>query len=94
MNVNSKQKKVIENAVNSFGMLNQCFKAIEEFSELNLELVRKVTKGYSNDQQVIDEIADSFIMLSQLALIYDKNLIQERVDFKIKRLEEFLKKNN
>ena len=65
----------------------------EECMELALAIQKlgrvrgdKVTKYLA----VIDEIADVKIMIEQAQRLFPKNLINERVDFKMNRLKERL----
>lgn len=55
------------------GYSHQKHKAIEEFSELNEALARDLN-GESNRANVAEEMADAYIMLAQLELIFGNHV--------------------
>lgn len=82
-------RQVIESSVRYYGAVNQQVKAIEELGELIVALSKYLNStgdGSTRSRQVIEEIADSAIMLSQLGLIFGSSDIDEMVDAKIQRL--------
>ncbi len=68
-----------------YGMDNQIIKAIEEMSELTKELCK--TTIYPGDKvgEIMEEIADVEIMLSQLKIMFDCH--EEVEEWKIKKLD-------
>lgn len=82
---------VLERAIETYGKDVQLTVAVEEFSELIKEIC-KSKRGNDNIGNIIEEMADCYIMLSQLRLIYgitDDELWQKRVE-KLRRLENRL----
>lgn len=66
-----KEKKLLEKAIEKWGVQSQIFMAIEEMAELTKALskwYRRPTK--ENSSQVMEEIADVQIMLKQMLLIF------------------------
>lgn len=79
-----------------WGMHSQMIAAIEEFSELNVELAKLAT-GKRNEQKeddrkkLIDELADASIMLEQMVYNFElKKEVEARRFEKIKRLDGIL----
>lgn len=68
-----------------------CKYGIEEMAELTKEII-KSKRGASNYHQIVEELADVYIMMTQIKLIYgiyDEELINA-MDLKIARLEKRL----
>ena len=81
----------LERAIEVNGKDMQLTVAIEEFSELTKEIC-KSKRGANNRKAIIEELADCYIMLSQVRIIYgitDDELWAKRVE-KLKRLEKRL----
>jgi hypothetical protein len=74
--------------LSNLGEKHQKIKAIEELNELGTEIAKDLN-GQGDVEKIIDELADAWIMLEQLRLIYPD--VSGRVDFKIKRLIERFK---
>jgi len=74
-----------------FGPIAQIDKMVEEASELILALIHFKSKKASH-AQVIDEIADVLIMASQLRHIFDADQVDKRIDHKLERLQNKIKK--
>lgn len=75
-------------AIAHYGKLNQLDVAIEEMAELTKEIVKN-KRGENNRDHIVEEIADVYVMLKQLELIFDIDL-KEIIDMrnaKLKRLE-------
>lgn len=81
----------LEKAIATYGKDMQLNVAIEEFSELIKELCKN-KRGRDNRKNIIEEMADCYIMLEQLRIIFDiQNLaINDFVDKKLARLEKRL----
>lgn len=83
--------QVYTNALICFGETIQMVMALEELSECQKEICKKL-RGYSNEEHLAEEIADATIMLEQLRLFFGLNdLVCEKMDEKVKRLDELLK---
>ena len=84
-------KTILEKAIETYGKDMQLNVAIEEFSELIKEICKN-KRGRDNIKNIIEEMADCYIMLEQLSIIFGiQNLaINDVVDAKIRRLEKRL----
>ena len=69
------------------GYDNQKHKAIEEFSELTEQLARDLN-GQGDRAHIAEEMADSYIMLAQLELIYGNHT--DVVEFVREKLQRTL----
>ena len=78
---------VIKEALLHFGHGSQTYKALEEFSELQRAIAKNLMREPNATHHVIDEIADCFIMLEQLAHIYGINEVTAQHAFKLARLQ-------
>ena len=89
ISIDDKMARVCLKAIQLNGSMIQMMKTIEEMSELSTELARFVTKpdGKSNNK-IIEEIADVFITVSQMAMIHDWQKVEEKVAEKVKYLED------
>ena len=77
-----------------YGDEHQKLKAAEELSELETVLLQNINKGVYCKEQIAEEIADVYIMLKQLTLIYgiEDYKLSVMVDFKLNRqLERIIK---
>ena len=83
----------LEKAIATYGKDMQLTVAVEELSELIKEIC-KSKRGADNRDAIIEEMADCYIMLDQLAIIFDipHRDINNVMDRKIARLERRLKK--
>ena len=71
----------------------QLIVAIEELSELQKELC-KTLRGNINKENIIEELADVYIMLAQIKIYFSitSNEVEEMIDKKIERTKERLLK--
>ena len=83
---------IYRKAIEKFGDDSQINMAMEEMSELTKELC-KWKRGNQNFEEILEEIADVYIMMHQLTLIFDDatemNVIKN-IDYKTKRLEKII----
>jgi NTP pyrophosphatase (non-canonical NTP hydrolase) len=81
----------LEKAIETYGKDLQLTVAVEEFSELIKEIC-KSKRGRENRDNIIEEMADCYIMLEQLAIIFDikTDEIGAQLDKKFTRLEKRL----
>lgn len=73
---------------NYHGYDKQTIKAIEEYSELIQAIARFRTRNSKEyKQNIVEEIADSYIMTAQLVYLLDLNAddIEDMIDAKLKR---------
>lgn len=73
-----------------YGKQKQKMKAVEELTELSEKIIKDVNKGEC--EGITEEVADVYVMLSQLELIYEiqpvilKQIINEKLDRQEKRM--------
>lgn len=85
---------IYEYAVMHYGKTHQKQKALEELWELG-EVLQKSLNGKPVDRvAIIDEVADVWVMVNQLAAIYGKEEVEERVEKKTKRLRQAILDDN
>ena len=83
-------RETLRAAINTFGIPRQEDVAIEEMSELTKAIIKnRRSRNKANKDDIREEIADVFIMITQLKMIYGGN-IDEIIDQKIERLQERL----
>ena len=82
---------VLRQAIEIYGVDNQLNVAIEEFAELIKEICKDKRYG-NNEAAIIEEMADCYIMLEQMKMIFglDNADISNAMDRKIRRLESRL----
>lgn len=83
---------VLKRAIETYGKDMQLNVAIEELSELIKEICKN-KRGADNRDNIIEEIADCYIMLAQLEIIFNIDSTETYAEFnkKTKRLEERLR---
>ena len=88
---------LLQQAIDKWGANAQIDMIIEECAELILALQkmkRNYGKDFAQDEELLtsvcDEVADVRIMTEQAQLLFDKELIQARVDYKMNRLKDRL----
>lgn len=88
----------LEKAIETYGKDMQLNVAIEELSELIKEICKN-KRGSDNRENIIEEMADCYIMLEQLNIIFDieyseiNRVIEEKLSRLEKRLAESRKDN-
>ena len=80
------REQILNAAIQKYGRGTQQFKAIEELSELIRALAR------FDDENIAEEMADCYIMLAQLELIYGNHgdvvqMIREKMARTLERVE-------
>lgn len=86
------ERRVLQRAIDEWGKENQTIVAIEELSELQKELT-KTLRGYDRTDGLIEEMADVYIMLEQIKMIYgiDESMLVMTTAEKLNRLNKILK---
>lgn len=81
----------LKRAIEAYGKDMQLTVAVEELSELIKEICKN-KRGRDNRKAIIEELADCYIVMEQIAIIFDipNHAINEVVDKKITRLENRL----
>lgn len=80
-------KEIIKKAAEYFGKEHQTSKAIEELSELSIELSKAINNAADVDH-IAEEIADVMIMCEQLMVLYNnEEQVKRMTAFKLGRLD-------
>lgn len=87
----TKDEITLAKAIAHYGKQKQVIKAIEEMSELQKELCKDLI-GCGSRANITEELADCYITMKQIMMIYGISLndVDKQVGRKIKRLEERL----
>lgn len=80
-------KGVCHQALIHFGHVNQLEKCKEELHELLYEL----NQFDPNKERLVDEVADVIIMMIQMTLLLGEEEVNDRIEFKLKRLQDRMK---
>lgn len=79
-------RAILRRALEHYGGREQHDKATEEMGELTVALAR-YRDGRGSAEQVIDELADVAVMIAQLAELYGREAVDERIGHKLARLK-------
>ncbi len=82
-------RELLHEAVVQWGEDTQVLKAIEEMSELTRELAREPYTD-NNLAEIQDEIADVWILLEQMTILYGESEIENQIAKKLDVLESKL----
>lgn len=82
-------KTLYADAISTFGIENQMMVAVEELAELQKE-ISKAFRGMFNEQNMIEEIADTEIMIEQVMYYFEisRKEVNAEKDLKLKRLKD------
>ena len=84
-------------ALDQWGLSAQIGQTVEECAELIVALQKYVNRTPQPGmvENILDEIADVEMMLAQMRLILgiDDDMLRERIEYKFKRLSEYLAKD-
>ena len=86
-------EEIYKKAIAQYGVEPQKKMAIEEMAEL-MNALMKFDRGRNTVDDIIEEIADVTIMMSQLAIIYGQKAVQLQIDYKTQRLSRRLNKED
>lgn len=88
------QNRTIHRVISVFGAKNQKMQTIEELIELQKEIFENVHRETNNRQNILEEVTDVEIMLTQLKEIYgfDDKQIEDMKDYKLSRLNRTIDK--
>lgn len=86
---------ILLQAIQKYGDRQQIAQVAEECLELALELHKLQNREPKPEQfdRIIDEIADVNIMIAQANIMFDREVIQQRIDFKLERLKQRIESN-
>ena len=62
-------------------------KCCEELSELETAILKHINKDTNNTDEVLDEMADVYIMLEQMKNVFPfgENILNDRINYKLNR---------
>lgn len=86
-------KDLYVRAINKWGVEAQCDQAVEECAELIASL-KHLKRGKVSEDELIDELADVYLMLGQLIYMFGEDKLNAAVDRKIVKLEKLLVEND
>lgn len=81
--------ETIARAVDTFGYESRRWMAVEEMAEL-ADALAKRRRGRTSVDDIVTEIADVTIMMSQLACMYGPERVEAEIERKLIRLKENL----
>lgn len=86
--------QLINHLINKNDYKYNLLKTAEELQELSLVLTQMALKKDKVDkQEVIDEIGDVKIRLRVLEHFFSKKRVQKRIEFKMKKLKQYVSEN-
>ena len=85
--------KVYANALDTYGITGQLLKALEELTEVQLEIYR-ILEGRPDIRHLAEEVADATIMLEQIRLFFGINEeVCKVMDAKVLKLQYLIAAN-
>ena len=83
----NEQKLKAMHIVYVYGSKAQMLKCCEELSELEAAILKHINKDMNNTDEVLDEMADVYIMLEQMKSIFPfgENVLDDRINYKLNR---------
>ena len=81
--------EVLQRAIDTWGEEAQYYMTVEECAELIQAICKHMNRG-ADTENLVEEAADVFIMLSQVVAMTDEAAIQRVVDQKLAKLEKRL----
>lgn len=89
MEFTTEQRKVLNDALEEYGIRSQSDIAIEEMAELTKAIIKcRRNPSVIATENLYEEIADVLIMLEQLSIHYDSDYIEQIIAKKIDRLKK------
>ena len=89
-------RKILQNAIDTYGTKAQIMQCIEEMAEL-IQAINKYFRANTEEEMakayisVIEEISDVQIMLEQMRIVFGDKAVDEQITAKLGRLEKRLK---
>lgn len=81
--------ELYEKAIESWGVPNQVFMVMEETGEM-LNALAKMNRKRSTEEEIVTELADVWILMEQMAVVFGWDKFQEQKEYKLARLKERL----
>ena len=89
-------RKILQNAIDTYGTEAQMMQCIEEMAEL-IQAINKYFRANTDEEMakayvsVIEEISDVQIMLEQMRIVFGDKSVDKQITAKLGRLEKRLK---
>lgn len=86
------QKEQLQKIIDHYGHRSQKEMLFEEFAELQKEVCKEL-RGKGDKQHIAEELADVYIMLQQMQLIYGitdekiEQIVQDKIERTLDRIE-------
>lgn len=81
--------QIYEDAIDVFGDGPQQIKTIEELAELQVALAKDMNDLEVTQEEIIDELADAYIMIKQMAIVFGEDQVIQRIAEKVERLKKW-----
>lgn len=75
-----------ERAVDKYGKSHQIMVLVEEMAECTAQISKYFNRGRGTEEEVVDEIADVSILISQMSVVYGQNLVNS-INRKLNKLK-------
>lgn len=84
-------KKLTQKLLSKYGRMNQFHMVYEEMGEL-AQAISKMERGLGRLDKVVEEMADVYIVMEQLKIIYniDDFAIKRQMECKVNRLYDYM----
>lgn len=82
--------QIYEDAIDVFGDGPQQIKTIEELAELQVALAKDMNDLEVTQEEIIDELADAYIMIKQMAIVFGEDQVIQRIAEKVERLKKMV----
>lgn len=76
-----------EKAIGAWGVPNQVMMVMEESGEM-LNALAKFNRGRSTEDEIVTELADVWILMEQMAVVFGWDKFQQQKEYKLQRLQE------
>ena len=77
-------------AIDAWGVPNQVMMVMEESGEM-LNALAKFNRGRSTEDEIVTELADVWILMEQMAVVFGWDKFQQQKEYKLQRLSERIK---
>lgn len=84
-----KYKQIYQKTLDKWGREAQFDQAVEECAEL-IAVLKHWRRGKVNEEQVVDELADVWLMVGQLVYMFGEQRVASAVEQKVDKLEKLL----
>lgn len=77
-------------AIDAWVVPNQVMMVMEESGEM-LNALAKFNRGRSTEDEIVTELADVWILMEQMAVVFGWDKFQQQKEYKLQRLSERIK---